>query len=881
VNGQRNDTNYFTVDGASANVGIGGGNGLVQTAGGALPATSTLGGLNNLVSVDALQEFRIQTSSFAPEYGRTPGAQVQVVTRSGTNDLHGVLSDYFRNTLLDANDWFANSKNLARAPLQQNDFNVVAGGPVYIPRVYNGKNRTFFFFSYEGLRLLQPLTSLTNVPTLATRQNAPAGLRPYLNAFPLPNGTDLGNGLAQFNASYSNPTNFDATSVRIDQMVGSKLTLFGRYNQSPSQSSLRGAGGAYSLSDVEAVRSVTYTATVGASWIIAPAVSDELRANYSRNRGSSYLYTDTYGGAIPAPDSVLFPYGGYSSANSSSGLLISSGTQAGFVVAHNADNVQQQVNIVDNLSWIRGTHSFKFGVDYRRLQPIFRPYVYQLVGSFSSIPTLLTGVAGTVLVIDDNPRTSLIFQTNSGYVQDTWKTTSRLTLTYGLRWDVDPPPSGAGNSASLVAVQNFGNPSAMTLAPAGTPVWKTTYNNFAPRAGGAYQISQHKSLELVLRGGFGVFYDPGSQQAGNTVGGGSFPFGARNTFTNVQFPLTAAQAAPPAITRSAPAGTFYVYDPTLKLPRSYEWNVALEQALGTAQKFSVTYLGASGHNLIRTQQVVPANVANPNFPAVTAFEFIDNGSQSNYQALQLQFQRRLAQGLQALISYSWSHSIDNTSTDSPTAYYIPPGQPEINRGSSDFDVRQSVSGAFTYNAPEFKASSAVVRQVLGGWSIDAIFIARTPTPVNILVGTDLLSTGSTSVARPNLILGVPLYLDNANYPGGMRLNSAAYSTPKTGQQGSLGRNALRGFDIGQLDFGVRRQFRFGEHVGLQFKAEIFNLTNHPNFNDPINSLSNASFGLSTSMYGAGLGGGGLTGGFSPLFQIGGPRLGQLALKFTF
>jgi hypothetical protein len=879
VNGQRSDANYFTVDGVGAAAGIGGGNGLVQTAGGAIAATTTLGGMNNLVSVDALQEFRIQTSTFAPEYGRTPGAQVQIITRSGTNEYHGVAADYFRNTILDANDWFANSKRLARAPLQQNDFDFVLGGPLRVPHLYNGRNRTFFFVSYEGLRLLQPLTSLTSVPTLATRQNAAAALQPSLNAYPLPNGADLGNGLAQFNASYSNPTNLDAGSIRIDQMVGSKLTLFGRYNQSPSQSKLRGAGGAYALSDIEAVRSATYTATVGGDWIVSPALTDEFRVNYSRNDGSSYLYLDSFGGATVPPDSAIFP-AGYSSANSATYFGIASGTQSTWDKAYNANNSQQQVNLVDTVSYVHGAHEMKFGGDYRRLQPTFRPYIYQLQVQFNTVPLLLAGTAGTVNVISDNPQAALLFNQFSAFAQDTWKVTRRFTLTYGARWDVNPAPSGDGNPG-LVAVTNFTTPSAIALAPAGAPAWQTTWDNFAPRAGIAYQVSQRSGRELVLRGGFGVFYDPGNQQAGNPVGAGGFPFGARNSFSNVPYPLTAAQFVPPQVSRSNVSGTFYVFDPNLKLPRSLEWNVALEQAIGAAQKFSVTYIGASGHNLLRTQEFYPYNINDPNFPNAAAFILIDNGGNSNYQALQLQFQRRLSRGLQGLVSYSWSHSIDNLSTDSPGFYYTPQNQPDFNRASSDFDVRQSVSGALTYNIPVPAGSNAFVRQLLGGWAADAIFIARTPTPVNILVGTDLLSTGSTSVARPNLVAGVPLYLYNSNFPGGMQFNRAAFSTPAAGQQGNLGRNAMRGFNVGNLDFGVRRQFRLAERATLQVKGEIFNLLNHPNFADPINSLSNASFGLSTSMYGTSLGSGGLTGGFSPLYQIGGPRLGQLALKVTF
>src|ERR1700683_4871978 len=177
VNGQRPDANYFLVDGVSANLGTAGNGNLLQQGGaGQLPATSAFGGTSNLVSLDALEEFRIITSTFAPEYGRTPGAQISVVTKSGTNTFHGSVFEYFRNDKLDANDWFANRNALARPPLRQNDFGGVLGGPIR-------KNKLFFFGSYEGLRVRQPEVADTFVPSLATRQNAPASVQPLLNAF--------------------------------------------------------------------------------------------------------------------------------------------------------------------------------------------------------------------------------------------------------------------------------------------------------------------------------------------------------------------------------------------------------------------------------------------------------------------------------------------------------------------------------------------------------------------------------------------------------------------------------------------------------------------------------------------------------------------------
>ena len=248
VNGQRADANYFTVDGVSANFGVTGYFPMMQTASGALPALSASGGTNSLVSVDAMQEFRIQTSSFAPEFGRTPGGQISIATRSGTNAFHGSLFEYFRNEALDAKDWFVNFRGSAKPELRQHDFGGVAGGPIRT-------DRTFFFGSYEGLRLRQPSSLQTVVPDAASRQQAPPSIRPYLDAYPLPNGPLRGPGLAEFQASFSNPSSLDAYGIRLDHTVNARLNVFGRYNYSPSSFDQR--GGTFSGRVLSATSSVS------------------------------------------------------------------------------------------------------------------------------------------------------------------------------------------------------------------------------------------------------------------------------------------------------------------------------------------------------------------------------------------------------------------------------------------------------------------------------------------------------------------------------------------------------------------------------------------------------------------------------------------------
>jgi hypothetical protein len=317
------------------------------------------------VSVDALQEFRIQTSAFAPEFGRTPGGQISIATRSGTNDFHGTLFEYFRNSALDARDFFVNFNGLAKPEERQNDFGGVFGGPIV-------KERTFFFFSYEGLRLRQPATQQSAVPDAASRQQAPTAMRPFLNAFPIANGASLGAGLAQFNASYSNPSTLNAYSIRLDHTINSKINLFGRYNYSPSSLDQRSpplAGPVLSMTN--SLSSSVQTLTVGFTELIRPGMSNEVRANYSNHRINTKFFLDNFGGAVPLPDSLLFPTG-FSSANGLFLIFIAGAGQ--YVQGKAATNEQRQVNFVDNLSVTTGSHQSKFGVDYRRLAPFSSPF---------------------------------------------------------------------------------------------------------------------------------------------------------------------------------------------------------------------------------------------------------------------------------------------------------------------------------------------------------------------------------------------------------------------------------------------------------------------------------------------------------------------------
>ncbi|MGH9842090.1 MAG: hypothetical protein ACREEM_25330 [Blastocatellia bacterium] len=313
--------------------------------------------------------------------------------------------------------------------------------------------------------------------------------------------------------------------------------------------------------------------------------------------------------------------------------------------------------------------------------------------------------------------------------------------------------------------------------------------------------------------------------------------------------------------------------------------MAVEQSLGPNRALSASYVAAIGRRLL--QQGFLTNI-NPNFPGSNFL--ISNGDTSDYHALQLQFKQRLSAGLQALISHTWSHSIDTASTDN-RLLNTRQINPRINRGSSDFDIRHAFSAAVTYNIPAPKFSP-VGKAVLGGWAVDTIVGARTAFPVDLIGRSQVVINGQTINGnfRPDLVPGVPLYVSDPTVAGGRRINRAAFvitPAPMTAadlRQGTLGRNVLRGFPFWQLDVALRRQFNITERVKLQLRGEAFNLFNHPNFANPVRDLNNALFGQSINMLANGLAGAGsgtAEGGFNPQYQIGGPRSMQFALKLLF
>lgn len=867
VNGQRTESNYFMVDGVSANTGAypstpGWGGGY----GGSTPSETVLGTTQTLVSIDALQEFRATTSTYSAEYGRGPGGQFSFTTRSGTNDWHGSLFNYFRNDALDANNWFSNSTSTAKPAQRQNNFGGTLGGPLRIPKLYNGKDRTFFLFSYEGLRLRTPQPAVvTDVPSLELRNTAPAELRMFLNAFPLPQGPDHGDGLATFTGVWSNPGSLDSTSIRLDHSLSDTFKLFGRYSDSPSDNTNRSAANMARLtSQTGSARMVT----IGATNIFHARLNNEFRFNVTRHGQGQIHRLDDFGGAVPFRISDV---PGYSNSDQHwLDFYLQWGLRPNFVL-NSKNNLQQQINLTDTLSAILGKHSFKFGFDFRRLATSqASPAIYQFP-IYNTLAELQSNRPSNLTLERFSGDVKPIYTNVSSFAQDEWKVTSRLNLSLGVRWDVNPPPSD-GNGNIPYNLDQINDLSTAKLAPKGMPLFHTRWKNIAPRVGIAYQIHQRQGFETVLRTGAGLFYDTVNSVASMGYFGVGLVGAIRFPANTGAFPASEAQfaALPPGNTSPPYNFTTFAIDRNIKSPYTWQWSAAIEQGLGQSQTLTVSYVGAAGRQLPALWTVANATMPrlNPNFRD-WGISYAINAANSNYHALQTQFQRRLSHGLQATASYTWAHAIDDATNNFSTNKLL--------RGSSDYDIRHNFQSAITYDVPG-NYENRLLSAVLKHWSLDTRISARSALPVDVIGITGVEpSTGSNVSYQPNLVAGQPLYLYDSNLPGGRRFNFNAFQAAPAGVQGNLGRNVLRGFNAVQTDIAVRRQFRLTERFGLQFRAEAFNIFNRANFGAIYNQLSNGAsrFGLAYNTQNSQLG------GLNSLYQVGGPRSLQLALKLQF
>lgn len=798
----RGQSTNFILDGVNVNYGIRpGGESPGASASGNAPAVTASGGANGIVTIDATQEVVIQTPSGHLEFARGAGPRIEVTSKSGTNSFHGSAFHFFGNDAFDANDWFANSRGLNEAPKRLNHFGATFGGPI-------SRDQTFFFAAYEGLRLRQPVTGISDVPSLASRQAAPDDVRPFLEAFPLPTGASRPDGFAEFAAIFANPARHDVGSILIDQSLNSGSRLRGRYSFADSEATQRGANG-FSLNTINRIQTHAQSITGSLAQNLSPNAIFELDANYSRMRVNGSYLLDQFGGATIPDFSQL-------------GSFDLNSRNAALMVGNDARNIQRQFQLAGSTSFIAGDHTFKLGADYRRLSPILTMRTVEENVFFDGVAQAINGTPARVNnLFHIGPQTP-VYKDFSVYGEHMWKQSSRLTLSYGLRWEPGPAPS----SDQATAVDQVQDPTKLKLTAPGTRLWNTTFGNFAPRAGFAYQLIDYSKGDFLLRGGVSVFYDHGQDRSGD-VFTSSIPVVSGSAHLN----STTTQALP-----------LLVFDPELKLPYSINWNVVLEKSIGSQHYVNLAYLASSGKRLLQTDTLFDQN---PDFPFL---RLTTNRASSDYRALNLTFGRRLVNRLAWLGSYTWSHSTDNVIHDSDRSIIMTSVNPELDFGPSDFDREHELVGFISYDLPA-PFAKGLRNQVLRNWHVDSIFYARSAKPFNVYV---MFPTS----------IGV------------------AYFRPDT-----VDRNNLRGFPLYQTDLSLRRKFNFTDEFGLQVQADAFNLFNHANFEDPLAidlvvgtpSRPNLAFGQSTSLAGRGS----RNGGFGSFYDRGGARTLRFSLKVVF
>jgi|SRR5579871_1674395 len=817
--GQRPNTNYFTLDGISANNGVAAGGLPAQTTGGSLPVMSAFGSLDAMISLDAVEDFRIQTSSSTSQFGRLPGASISITSRSGSNEFHGSASYDFRHELLAANDWFANRAGEPRTALREENAGVTFGGPLW-------RNRTFFFSSYEHLELEQPFAWFEPVPSVHQRSIAAPWVQSILNLFPDPNGPLLGKGLAIWNGRNSRPATLDAGAIRLDQVLSSRATFFARFSDSPSSNE-------FGSTQVNRLDFQSWSGTAGLTLHAAPGMVIDLRANESATFAQSAWNGNGDCQLLPLVQQFL-------PTTPTCDLLVRfqiSGVGQ-FVTGREGDRQQRQRQFIGDAGWKHGAHSLKFGADFLRILPVRRDHYGTLSLIADSLPALDN--TSTYWIARSAPQSDATeVREFSVWAHDSWQIGPHLVLNGGLRWEYSPAPPIQGDL-------NFYRPDTNTIEMQDRPLWWRPYGHFAPRAGIVF--SPGKSGRTVLRAGGGLYFDSSLSIATDAINSG--PLSA-DFYSGSRF-------AP------FPSYLSFGFMPNLVLPRVFQWNFSAERALTAQDVISVGYVGSSGGELIRREAGGPGNLPSYWIALTT------NNGYSNYHALIAQYQRRLARGLEALVSYAWSHSIDNDSSDTFLLYAGAGSAASRDRGSSDFDLRHSITASFSYALPS-KAK---------GWFLDGIFHAHTGFPITVLDADQYTGIFFMNAFRPNLAPNTPTWIDDPNAPGGQRINSQAFQAA-SGQQGTLGRNVLSGFGMAQFDMAVRREFRVAERRTLEVRVEGFNALNHANFADPVRYLDSPLFGQSTASLNMMLGTGSPGSGLAPLLETGGARSVEAVVRLRF
>jgi hypothetical protein len=885
VNGQQTRANLFFVDGVAANIPSRFSSGASHLAAtGSIAGLTALGTTQSLVPVDALQEFRVLTSTYSAEYGRRPGGQFSFLTRSGGNAIHGSVYNYYRSYLLDAADWFSTSKGFlyTPAPYSQNDVGGNLGSPLPTPGEFGRRHPAFVFVAFEGLYVDQqtpqtynygPIVCLDNAPSYPFCNTPPSvspAMEAVLNVFPTDNLVNVNESRAAglepvIVDGGTFPSHVNSLSFRIDQTLSPKLSLFLRYGTTPSN------GRSNQLMSVTNSRPSTTTFSFGVTDQVSATSNNEFRLGYVRSSAKATTITEIIG-----QGSSVTPYG---DLNAALGVPNSYATASADAYIHitgvgdsdsntlRASSSLEQWNLRDTYSLQARSHVFRFGLDEQHIDGNVTPPSLSILADFFTRDSMADNSASDLVITKATPANPVTNEF-SLFAEDQWQLSRNLSLSAGVRWEVSPAPKGQDGQDAYAVLGDVGNPITLHVAPRGTPLWHTGWTNFAPRLGAAWAVRNQAGRELMVRAGGGVFFDTGTQPTLGAFSGIGFANSAH--FLGAPVPATPAQMDF-SVTATAPYTNqqAFAFSPHLQLPYSWQWNVGVEQALGRNQSITVSYVGAAGRRLLQEQRR-NVSTANPDFGDVTYFP---SGVTSSFQSLQAKFQRSLSPGIEVLASYTWAHALDYGSTD--------PAYP-LKWGSSNLDVRQNLEAAASWGSAPARHRLLSFRRILEGWEADGRLITRTGFPVELL-GNFFFNpvTGRPYYSGVDLVPGKPFYLHDPQVPGGRMFNGGqsvadpAFVLPIGAAQGNAPRNFVRGFPAVQGNLAVQQSVRLPERLNMQIKAETFNVFNHPNFGYIDPSLSDLLFGQSTKMLDQSFGNSGA------LYNQGGPRAIQLSLKLVF
>jgi hypothetical protein len=841
--------------------------------------------LNNypyaIPSLESVGEFRVLTSGASAEFGGNSGAFVNVVTRRGSNDLHGSLFEFLRNNKMDSRNFFDVTGR--SAPNKRNQFGFLLSGPVHLPKIYNGKDRTFFTFSWEWQRQRNGTTSTALVPTAQERAgdfSATSGaIVDPLTKVPFPNNQipasridPVGRGLLALypvsnNAdparNYVNAPlrkyDFMLPSFRIDHKLGSRDNLFWRttVNQPDDVGPGQALTQAFKYDAVQSERHVQYT--LGDTHIFSSAIVNELnlgfvRMNRIRNSADSFQRNWVEELGIKGIPTQPLTYG-------APAVTISGHPQAGFST-NNAffQWITQSAQVVDNLSIVHGHHTFKTGITYQKKQLNSTQWGapngnYTFTGVYSSLPPVGTptrqaAIADTLLgfpatySVQTTPYEQRLRYANfATYLQDDWRVTPKLTLNLGLRWEYFGKPYDLFNR---IASFDLGTGQQLLAGQNGTPrnLINADGNNFGPRVGFAWRALGTESL--VIRGAYGMFFSP---PIGNDFRSRGFQDPFAFLVTRTYRPASATSPLPEFTAGDPLAGanrqtnlTRSGVDRNLRDAYVQQWNLSIQKLVTTNTLWEVAYRGSKSTRMqtnLDYNEITPNPPQPPDFrmifpyPTLAAVSILESRAAANYHALTTRLERRYSKGMTFLVNYTFSKTL--TDVDASTVG-VANGAGSFgantirnlkdNKGPAVFDRPHQLNLSAVYEPPIFKTGPAVARFLLGGWQVAPIWTAYVGaylTPGNF----NVLYTGN----RPDV-------LRNPNLSRGSRtidrwFDTEAIQNATPGRFGNAGKGIIQGSGVNNWDVNFSKNFLFREHHRVQFRAEFFNLFNHAQFDDPV------------------------------------------------